>query len=162
VTSTVRPGRPIPNIFRTIAHHPVMLKDWWVFGTAVLQKGSLSPRHREMLLLRTGWRCGAEYEWGQHTRVARSVGVTDEEIARIIEGPDAPGWSPLEAALMRAADELHDDSCISDATWATLAAEYTTQQLIEVPMVVGQYTLVSMTLNSLGVELDDWIEGFPG
>ena len=66
-------------------------------------------------------------------------------------GPDDPAWDPFDAALLRATDELHDDGCITDATWATLADRYTTQQLIEVPMVVGQYHLVGFTLNSLGV-----------
>ena len=162
VERTRRPGDEPYNIFTTIARHPRMLKNWWVFGAAVLSKGELSPRDREILILRTGWNCNAEYEWAQHVPVGRSAGLTDEEITRITEGPDASGWDPFDATLVRAADELHRDYCISDRTWVELAARYSTEQLIEVPMVVGQYTLVSMTLNSLGVQLDEGLVGFSG
>src|SRR4029079_16776473 len=101
---------------------------------------------------RAGYLCRAPYEWGQHVTIALASGLTDEEIARVAEGPDADGWSDDDALLLRAADELHADSRISDATWAPLSARWDTQQLIEVCMVVGQYHLVAMTLNSLGVE----------
>ncbi len=77
------------------------------------------------------------------------------------EGPDAAGWSGMDAALLRAADELHDESCISDPTWDALAAELDEHQLIEVCMVVGQYHLVAFTLNSLGVQLEDDAAPFP-
>ena len=88
--------------------------------------------------------------------------ITDDEIRRITQGPDAPGWSPLESALLRAADELHADAFVSDATWSALKAHYTTEQLIDLVFTVGQYNLVSMALNTLGVQLDDGIAGFPG
>ena len=154
-------GHPY-NIFTTIAHHPKMLGHWWAFGGALFGPDARLPaRDRELLILRTGWNCDAEYEWGQHVLVGRTAGLSDDEIRRITEGPDAPGWDPFEATLLRAADELHGDSCISDATWAALSARYGTEQLIEVLMVVGQYHLVSMALNSLGVQLDDGLPGFP-
>ena len=105
----------------------------------------LPARHRELLILRTAWNTKAEYEWGQHVRIARGLGLTEAEIARVPDGPDA-GWSSLEAALLRASDELHRESTISDATWAVLVADYDEAQLIEVCMVVGQYHLVAFTL----------------
>ncbi len=88
--------------------------------------------------------------------------LTDEEIERLKSGPDAPGWDAFDATLVRAADELHDDACISDATWAELAARYDDMQLTEVCMVVGQYHLVSFTLNSLGVQREPGVPGFDG
>lgn len=147
-------GRDL-NIFATFVRHPRLAKRWMAFGTALLRRSALSDRHRELLILRTGHRCGSAYEWGQHVRIARAAGLTAEEIDRVVEGPEAPGWDPFEATLLRAADELHDDACITDATWAALAAELDEPQLIEVPMVVGQYHLVAFTLNSLGVQLED-------
>jgi 4-carboxymuconolactone decarboxylase len=129
------------------------------FGGKLLS-GKLPPRERELLILRTGWRCQSVYEWGQHVIIGRAAGVTDDEIERLKAGPDAPGWDPFDAALVRAADELHDDACITDATWATLSARYDVAQLTEVPMVVGQYHLVSFTLNSLGVQREPGVPGF--
>src|SRR5207302_412512 len=109
------------------------------------------PRDREILILRIGWLCRAEYEWGQHVLIGKAAGLTDDEIERITRGPDAPGWDPFEAALLRATDELHEDSFVSDGTWKTLAERYSTEQLMDVVFTVGQYTLVSMALNSFGV-----------
>jgi alkylhydroperoxidase family enzyme len=152
---------PAVNIFRTLAQHPKLLKRWLVFGNHVLFKSTLPARDREILILRTGWRCGSEYEWGQHVLIGKAVGVTEEEIRRITDGPDAPGWSAFDATLLRAADELHDDSFITDETWQALAARYSLQQLMDVVFAVGQYALVSMALNSFGVQLDQGVEGFP-
>ena len=104
------------------------------------------------MILRIGWLCRCGYEWGQHVPIARSAGLADEEIARIPRGPDAAGWSEVERLLLRATDELHADAFIGDATWAALSAHYDVQQLLDLVFTVGQYNLVSMALNSLGVQ----------
>jgi 4-carboxymuconolactone decarboxylase len=148
------------NIFATLANHPKLLKRWNVFGNHVLFKSSLPARDREILILRIGWLWRAEYEWGQHVVIGRRAGLTDEDIDRIRRGPDAPGWEPFEAALVRAADELHADAFVSDSTWKALAARYDTRQMMDVVFTVGQYSVVSMALNSFGVQLDPDIEGF--
>ena len=141
------------NIFATLVRHPRLFRRWSQFG-GVLLTGKLPARDRELLILRTGHLCDAEYELHQHNRIAAQVGVSDEELARVAEGADGAGWDPFDAALLRAAEELHASSRISDSTWATLAERYDEQQLIEVCMVVGQYHLVAFTLNSLGVEIE--------
>ena len=94
--------------------------------------------------------------------IGRAAGLTDDEIRRVQDGPDAPGWSADDATLLRAADELHDDSCITDATWEALAARYDQRQLIELPMLVGHYHLVAYALNSLGVQREPGVPGFDG
>jgi 4-carboxymuconolactone decarboxylase len=152
-------GDPI-NIFRTLANHPKLLKRWLVFGAHVLAKSSLPPRDRELLILRVGWLARAEYEWSRHVPIARSCGVTDEEIERVMQGSDAPGWSDLERALLRAVDELHTDHFITDATWSALSQHYDTKQLMDLVFTVGQYNMVSMALNTLGVQLDPDVTGF--
>jgi len=154
-------GGQVLNIFKTLARHPKLLKRWLVFGNHVLFKSTIGARERELLILRTGWNCRAEYEWGQHVVIGKQVGLSDDEIRRITAGPDAPGWDAFDVTLLRAADELHRQQRIADATWAALAARYDTQQMLDVVFTVGQYTLVSMALNSLGVPLDDGIPGFP-
>jgi len=146
---------PMLNIFRTLAHHPKLLKRWLVFGNHVLSKSSIGAREREIAILRTGHRCRAGYEWGQHVPIGLAAGLGEDEIARIAEGPDAPGWSDLDRAILRAADELHDDQFVSDGTWAALSAHWNVQQLMDLVFTVGQYTLVSMALNTLGVQLED-------
>lgn len=149
------------NIFRTLAHHPKLLKRWLVFGNHVLAKSTLPAREREIVILRIGWRCGAEYEFGQHTVIGERAGLTDDEIRALTGDPADHGWSDADRALVIAADELHDDQCISDATWSALQETWNTEQLLDIVFTAGQYTLVSMALNSLGVELDDGLPGFP-
>lgn len=155
------------NIFTTFVRAPGLMRKWLPFGGKLLN-GKLPARDRELLILRTAWNCQAEYEWAQHTLIGARAGLTLEEVSRIRVGvgtggsaQDGWGWTALDTALLRAADELHDEQCISDETWAVLAAHYDTQQLIELPMLVGHYHLVAMTLNSLGVQLDAGLEGFP-
>ncbi len=148
------------NIYKTLARHPKLLKRWGVFGTHVLYKSTLSARERELLILRTGWLCRPEYEWGQHVPIAKACGITDEEINRVTEGPDAAGWDQSDGALLRAVDELLRDAFIGDATWLMLSERFDTRQLIDIVFAVGQYHLISMALNTLGVQLDDGVEGF--
>ena len=142
-------GRAL-NIFTTLAHHPQLLKRWLVFGSHILGGSTLPPRARELLILRTGYRCKSDYEWGHHTVIARMVGITDEE-----------NFFDLAAFLLRAADELHDDQVVSDATWGALHERLDDKQMIDLVFTVGQYTLVSMALNTLGVQNEDGVEGFP-
>jgi 4-carboxymuconolactone decarboxylase len=153
-------GGRVFNIFRTLAANPKLLNKWLVFGDYILNKSTLPPRERELLILRVGWLCRAEYEWGQHVVIGKRAGLTDEEIDRVKDGPDATGWSEFDATLLRAADELRAQAFISDAVWNALAATYDERQLLDLIFTVGQYNLVSMALNTLGVRLDEGIAGF--
>jgi 4-carboxymuconolactone decarboxylase len=143
------------NIFLTLGRHPKLLKRWMVFASHVLTKSTLPDRERELAILRIGHLCRSGYEWSQHERIGKGVGLTDEEIERIQEGPKAPGWSRSDRALLQATDELHSDAFISDATWNELKRIYRDDQLMDLIFAVGNYTLVSMALNTLGVQLED-------
>jgi 4-carboxymuconolactone decarboxylase len=155
-------GVPPLNIFTTLARNPEFFKAWLPFGGHLLTAGTLSGRDREILILRTAVNCRSPYEWGQHVRISEAAGIDRETIDRVVAGPDADGWSEVEAALLRAADELHGDAKIGDATWAALEQAYDEKQLIEIPMLVGQYHMVAFMLNSLGVEQDEGLEDLPG
>jgi len=153
-------GAPAANIFSTLVRHPGLFRRWLPFGGKLLGGGKLPARERELLILRTGWLCRAEYEWAQHREISRSIGITEEEIARVREGAEAAGWDAFEATLIKAVDELHEHARISDDTWARLAERYDERQLIEVPMLVGHYHMVAFTLNTLGVPLEPGLAGF--
>jgi len=157
--SRARGGETIvPNVFGTIANHPALLRRWLGFAGYLLTASTLSPRMRELLVLRVGWRCSSPYEWGQHVVEGRAVGLTDADVARVTEGPDAAGWTREEALALRAADELHDRSTITDPTWAALAGHYSTQQILDLVFLVGQYHLVSFALNACQVARDDGLD----
>jgi 4-carboxymuconolactone decarboxylase len=148
------------NVFSTMANHPDLARDWLVFANHVLRKCTLPPRDREILILRIGWLCGAEYEWAQHVRIGKAVGLSDDDLKHIQQGPEAAGASQHDRLLLKAVDELHADSFIGDETWNALARTYDTRQLMDLVFAVGQYNLVSMALNSFGVQLDPGLEGF--
>lgn len=154
------PDSDLINITKTLVRHPKLLKRWNVFAGHVLVKSTLPPREREIAILRVGWLCRAEYEWAQHVVIGRQCGLDDEAIERIEAGPDAPGWTAHESAILRATDELHEDSFIGDETWAALAAAWSEEQLLDFIFAVGQYHLVSMALNTLGVRIDPGLRGF--
>ncbi len=143
---------PPLNIFATLVRHPGLYRHWAPFGGKLLRGSKLSDRDRELVILRTAYRCDATYEWGQHVAIAREAGISDEEIRRVAAGPDVQGWSTEDAALLRAVDELQDQHCISDATWASLADRYDEKQMIELPMLSGHYALLAGALNSFGVQ----------
>jgi alkylhydroperoxidase family enzyme len=150
------------NIFRTLARHPKMTRKWLGFGTQILMRSTLPARERELAILRTAWNCQAVYEWGHHVEIGEEAGLTEDEVRRVTAGPDDPGWNERERVLLRAADDLHEDQCITDATWSELTAFYDEHQLLDLIFLVGQYHLVSMALNSLGVPPEDGVPRFPG
>jgi len=155
------PPRGSPNnLFRTFARRRDLLGPWGEFGRAVYN-GRLSKRDRELLVLRVAWLTQCRFEWAFHEPLALRIGMTREEILRVVEGPGAAGWEEREATLLRAADELHEASRISDDTWARLAGWYDEGQLIEIPVIVGGYTLVAQLTNTLRIAPWDHLPALP-
>jgi alkylhydroperoxidase family enzyme len=153
---TPQPGRPKGlNLLGTFAHHPELVQAYHTFNAHVLFNTTLSPRQRELLVLRVGVIRAAEYEWRQHVILGLEAGLTRAEIDRVTEGPDAPGWAENDRALVRAVDELVTDACVSDATWATLTETLDARQLMDLVFTVGAYDLLAMAMRTFGVAIDD-------
>jgi alkylhydroperoxidase family enzyme len=157
------PPRTKPlHILTVMAHHPTFLGPFIEWATALAQHGLLTRREQEILALRVALHCRSEFEWGHHVVYARAAGMTEEDIDRVVAGADAPGWSESEQALVRAVDELTSAAFdIGDGTWAVLRAHYDDARLTEIPFVVGQYTMLSMFANGLGVVLEPDYEPLP-
>lgn len=149
------------NVFTTLANHPDLFRDWTTFATHILSRNTLPARDREILILRIGWLCQAEYEWAQHVRIGKKAGITDDDLRRIAQGPASPELNKHDRLLMVAVDELYRDAVIGDETWTALSEVYDTRQMMDLVFTVGQYNLVSMALNSFGVQLDENLQGFP-
>lgn len=143
------------NIFRTLAHVPQALDRFLQWGGYILSKrNSLSPRDRELAILRTGFNCKSGYEWTQHVPIGLDAGLTESEVERIKSGPEAEGWEERDRAMLRVVDDLTRSFFVSDASWAALTF-FTDRQKIDLVFTIGQYTQVSMFLNSFGVQLDE-------
>jgi alkylhydroperoxidase family enzyme len=143
----------LPEIVRTMLRHAELFVAITDVGLQLLAQGTLSLRDRELAVLRIAWLCQAPYEWGEHVRVGKRFGLSGDDIEHVIAGPDARGLDEHESAILRAADELHGDAMISDATWNTLAKRLNEQQLIELPIIIGQYQMVAYYQNSLRLRL---------
>jgi 4-carboxymuconolactone decarboxylase len=150
------------DVFKTCLRNLELCRNWMPFTQYVLgTTNSVPRRERELVILRTSWDCDADYDWAHHVPAAQRAGLSDEEILRISRGPSAAGWSQLDALLLQATDELHRDQRISEATWNRLAERYNQQQMMDLVFAVGQYTMVSMFLNSAQVQLEPGLKGLP-
>jgi alkylhydroperoxidase family enzyme len=158
-------GRPVANIYRTLAKHPALYRPRQELSEYIRTKNTLPPRLRELAILRIGALCGSDYEWGAHAPAGRNAGLSDTEIRRIAttppaSAPNAPltGWNAPDAAVLRAADELYGFDVISGPTWAALSRNLDSRQRIDLLITVGGYRMVSMALNSIGVPLEEGSE----
>lgn len=147
-------------LFRTVAHNPRVLSRWR--GGGLLDRGSVSLRQREIVILRTTARLGAEYEWGVHVaHFAAKAGFTPAEIIATVHG-EATAWPAADEALLVAlTDALVDTATVDDGLWMRAAAVFTPAQLIEITALVGFYHLVSFTVNATGVAREPGTPGFP-
>ncbi len=149
------------GVWSTCANAPRLCNAWLEFTDYLLRESSLPIRDRELLILRIGYLNQGAYEWAAHRGLALSVGISEDELKDITIGSSADSWSEWDSALLKAAEELHEAALVSEETWATLSRQYDKRQMMEVVFTVGQYNLVAMYLNSLGVQFEeDWI-GFP-
>jgi 4-carboxymuconolactone decarboxylase len=143
-----------PNILLTISHHPRLLVPFLGFTATLALRGVLTRRDSEILALRAAWNCNSPFEWGHHVLYGRAAGLSEEEIERIADGPEVEGWGARDRLLLRAADQLHERKTIDDPTWKALTAEFENAQLVELPFVVGNYTMLSMVANATDVPLE--------
>ena len=145
----------IGNAFRTMLRVPQLVEAVMPFVLFTSMDSTLSARHRGLLILRTAWLTQSSYLWADHAPTGRTAGIMPDELQRVAEGPDAAGWDPFEATLLRLADELYVNSSVRDATWNALAARYDLYNLFDAVMAVNETTLVAMLYNSWGVQPDD-------
>jgi alkylhydroperoxidase family enzyme len=154
-------GDPRDDHIATMLRHPDLLRVHTALAVFLMSKGALAPRDRELVVLRTAWLRGCPYEWGEHVALGkRLAGLTSEEIDRARVGSTAEGLSDHDRAIFRAVEEMHEDAKVSDETWAALAAELDHQQLIELPILVGQYQGVAYLFNSARIRMNDGNPGF--
>jgi 4-carboxymuconolactone decarboxylase len=151
------------TLFRTLNVHPDIASRMRPLGAGILGHGLIAPRERELVILRTCARAGAEYEWGVHAvAFGAAVGLTEEQISASASGPaDDPTWEPGDRALIALADELHETAGVSEVLWGELAERFSSEQLIELLVTAGWYRLLSYVINAARVPLEGWAARFP-
>jgi len=150
--------RTVPTVFRLLMRHKGLFQPWLRFASRLMPYGTLERRDVELVILRVAWNTRSRYEWGQHVAIGLRAGLSAPEIARVGQGPGAPGWAPLQALLLRATDELHAARAIAPSTWEALAKELAPHPMIELSMLVGHYEMLAGLLNSVGLALEPQAE----
>jgi AhpD family alkylhydroperoxidase len=145
-------GGPPPNIFTTLGRNPRLFAPWLAFASQLMPRGGLPRVDTELVILRVAWNTRCRYEWDHHVRLGRAAGLSEAEIERVTEGPEADGWTGRQAALLAATDELHADGMVSDGTWQGLESHLDEKLLIELCLLVGHYEMLAMTISSLGIQ----------
>ncbi|PVX63359.1 UNVERIFIED_ORG: alkylhydroperoxidase family enzyme [Nocardia globerula] len=151
--------RSVPNIIAIYAWHPELSRSWLTFSNH-LRDSTLNERDRELLTLGTSWLRRGEYEWAQHTGMGRAAGLSDDEIEAVKIGSSATIWSPMDAALLCAVEEICQDRYVSDATWAELATYFDRKQMMDVVFLIGAYDMHCMVFNTFGLQLEPGMQGF--
>jgi alkylhydroperoxidase family enzyme len=144
----------VPDVFLLLMRNRRLFQPWLRFAARLMPGGTLERKDSELVILRVGWNCRSRYEWGQHVIIGQREGLTPQDIARVAQGPDAPGWGPRQSALLQAADDLHANRVIAAQTWTRLGEHFDDAQLIEVGMLVGHYEMLAGVLNSVGLALE--------
>ena len=143
----------LPESVATMLRHPDIYRAQIEYVAQRAKALTLNLRDLELVILRTGWLCRSRYTWGEHVVFGKNAGLTAEEIEWLTQGSAAPGWNERDRALNRVAEELHEDACVSDDTWAVIAEHFTDKQIIEMLMMVGFYHEIAYLYNSMGVRL---------
>lgn len=154
-------GNWVFNLHKTLAHSPETLKAWMPFALHILQSNRLPVRDREIAILRVGWNCRSDYEWGMHERVARSVGFSDNDFEAVCVGPGSENWTERESAILAAADDIHAQSTITDQVWKRLKPHLDPAELIDLVYLIGQFHMISVTLNAMRTPLEEGTSSLP-
>ena len=147
-------GTAPPNLFTTLGRHRGLFRGWLWFAGRLMPGGKLPRRETELVILRVAHLRECRYEFEHHVRLGKRAGVLAEDVQRVISGPDAPGWSRREQAILTAVDELHEHADIGDATWEELRTHLDERHLIELCMLVGHYEMLATTIGTLRIQPD--------
>jgi AhpD family alkylhydroperoxidase len=147
-------GTNPPNLFLTFGRHPRLFRGWLRFAGRLMPRGRLPRRETELVILRVAELTGCEYERVQHVRLGRRAGLTDDDLARVVQGPASDGWSERERSILAAVDALHRARDLDDAQWSTLRAHLDDRETIELLLLAGHYEMLATTINTLRIEPD--------
>ncbi len=147
-------GTQPPNLFLTFGRHRSLFRGWLRFAGRLMPGGKLPRRETELVILRVAHLARCEYEFEHHVRLGARVGVTPADVERVVEGPEAPGWSPREQLMLDAVDALHRDRDLDERTWIALRTHLDERELIELILLAGHYEMLATFVNTLRIPTD--------
>ncbi|HSP56159.1 MAG TPA: carboxymuconolactone decarboxylase family protein [Dehalococcoidia bacterium] len=160
MATTAGPVSGVLNVFKTVAHNPRLLRAWMRMGTVLLAPGgiTLSPRLREIAILRIAQRCGSEYEFAHHIPIAEAVGVSEEEISSLQDFDESPLFSELDRAAIRYTDALAAMTPDAPDLARELKRWLSDRELVELSFCIGHWGMVARVLVPLEVPEDETLE----
>lgn len=147
-------GTSSPNIFLTLGRHRRLFRGWLRFASRLMPFGRLPRRETELVILQVAHLRNCTYEWEHHRHLAHRAGVTAADVDRVVEGPDADGWTHREATLLSAVCALHRDGDLDDAMWTSLRSHLDEREAIELVMLAGHYEMLATTIATLRITPD--------
>lgn len=150
-------GRPL-NVHSLMANNPNLLNAWWNYRNYTVQGGALAQRDCELVILRVAVQVRSWYEWASHVDRGLASGLSIEEIERVRQGPDAPGWDTHDVLLLQSVDELIDENAIGSDTQKKLAEHFSANQVMDIIAIHGMYVTLSCMINTFGLALDKTVE----
>jgi AhpD family alkylhydroperoxidase len=147
-------GTEPPKLFLTLGRHRRLFRGWLRFAGRLMPGGKLPRRETELVILRVAHLRSCRYEYDHHVRLGHRAGLSDSDIARVTEGPDAGGWTSREHAILTAVDQLHGDQDLDDAAWSALRVHLDDRESIELCMLVGHYEMLATVIAALRIEPD--------
>ena len=161
ITAAISTTAGATNLYLTLARHPGLARRYLPFAGKLLPAGKLPVRARELAILRTAWRCGSDYEWGQHERIAQDCGISWNEIQCVVMPSPSDVFDQPDRCVLVACDELVAQHRVSAGTWEDLVGYYEDIGTIELIMLVGNYVMLAGLLNSVGVAREPGVPGLP-
>jgi AhpD family alkylhydroperoxidase len=147
-------GTTPPNLFLTMARHRTLFRGWLRFAGRLMPGGKLPRRETELVILRVAHLRDCRYEFDHHVHLGQRAGVTAIDVDRVVEGSTAPGWTPREAAVLGAVEQLHADRDLDDATWDALREHLDEREAIELILLVGHYEMLATFIGTVRIEAD--------
>ncbi|MDB5830028.1 MAG: carboxymuconolactone decarboxylase [Variovorax sp.] len=154
-------GQTPLRLFTTLARDPRLFQRFFAGG--LLDKGNLSIRQREIVILRTTALCRSEYEWGVHvTTFSRLGGLTSEQVQATVTGSaNEACWLAEEQVLLRLCDSLHSHADVDDGLWNGLRKYFAEVAIMELLMLAGFYRTVCYLTNGLRMPVEKAGARFP-
>ena len=145
-------GTP-PNLYRALANHPRLVEAWTEFSKT-LRHDTRTPRAlRELVILRGAQLMRSEYEWAQHLKMARSAGVTEEQIAGLASFRSSKAFTDREKAALALAEAVTLGK-VSDQVHAEALKHFDHHDYVELSLVAAFYAMVGRMLDAMGVPLE--------
>ena len=143
-----------PHLFLTMGRQRGLFRGWLRFAGKLMPGGKLPRRETELVILRVAHLRSCRYEFDHHVRLGRRAGVTEADLERVLQGPEAEGWSPRERAILTAVDGLQRDRDLDDEAWAALREHLDERLTIELLLLAGHYDMLATFINTLRIQPD--------